>query len=231
MKIWKMIGCLGLLCVIVCGCVILGKPAEVSAQEQPQENNEQPEQAPEEEQPPAENSTTVSKTYSTGLAFRSNGDGTCAVSGVGSCTAACILIPPKSPSGDTVTEILPGAFAGSVVGAIELPATITTLSAASFSGCTRLALVRVAGTSSAFSEYDGVLYSADGTLLVYCPVGRSEREMTLHKNLRRIAAGAFADCPSLSTVYFAGSTAEWHSMIVGDENDALYKATLCFNAT
>ena len=31
MKIWKMVGCLGLLVVIVCGCVILGTPAEVFA--------------------------------------------------------------------------------------------------------------------------------------------------------------------------------------------------------
>ena len=237
MKIWKMVGCLGLLAVIICGCVILGEPAQVAAQggvQEESEQSEQPEQPPAQtpqEEAPTESSATVGKTYSTGLAFRSNGDGTCAVSGVGSCTAACILIPPKSPCGDTVTEILPGAFAGSIVGAIELPATITTLTAASFEGCTRLALVRVASGNPAFSEHDGVLYSADGKLLVYCPVGRSAREMTLHQNLRRIAAGAFAECPSLTAIYFAGSTAEWHAMIVGDDNDALYKATLYFNAT
>lgn len=235
MKIWKMVGCLGLLAVIICGCIILGEPAQVSAQGSvPQENAESEqaqEQMPQETPAPDENSATVGKTYSTGLTFRSNGDGTCAVSGVGSCTAACILIPPKSPAGDTVTEILPGALAGSIVGAIELPATVTTLTAASFEGCTRLALVRVASGSTAFSEQDGVLYSADGSLLIYCPVGRSAREMTLHKSLRRIAAGAFAECPALTDIYFAGSTAEWHAMIVGDDNDALYKATLHFNAT
>ena len=230
MRIWKMVGCLGLLVVIICGCIILGEPAQVSAQSNLPQENEQSEKAPQETPAPTENSATVNKTYSTGLTFRSNGDGTCAVSGVGSCTAACILIPPKSPSGDTVTEILPGALAGSIVGAIELPATITTLTAASFEGCTRLALVRVASGSATFSEHDGVLYNADGSLLVYCPVGRSAKEMTVHQNLRRVAAGAFAECPSLTGVYFAGSTAEWHSMIVGDDNDALYKATLYFNA-
>ena len=178
--------------------------------------------------PPADNTATVNKTYSTGLAFRSNGDGTCAVAGVGSCTAACILIPPKSPSGDTVTEILPHAFAGRVVGAIELPSTITALSAASFAGCDRLALVRVANGNPAFLERDGVLYSADGKTLLYCPAGRSAAELTLHENVRRIAAGAFAACPALSTVHFAGTTAEWHTLIVGDDNNALYNAKLCF---
>ena len=240
MKIWKMIGCLGLLVVIVCGCVMLGKPAEVFAEEPPEENkqnveNKQPQeeqqQQQQQQQQPADNTTTVNKTYSTGLDFRSNGDGTCALSGVGSCTAACILIPPKSPAGDTVTEILPYAFADSVVGAIELPATITVLSAASFARCTRLGYIRVASANVAFSEHDGVLYSADGKTLIYCPVGRSTKELTLHRDVRRIAAGAFADCPALESVYFAGSTAEWHAMIVGDDNDALYKATLSFNAS
>jgi hypothetical protein len=233
MKIWKTIGCLGLLVVIVCGCVILGRPAEVYAEEEPPQaeqngQNEQTEQPSEEATPPTDNTATVNKTYSTGLAFRSNGDGTCAVSGVGSCTAACILIPPKSPAGDTVTEILPYAFAGSVVGAIELPGTVTVLSAASFAGCTRLGFIRVASAGAAFCERDGVLYSADGKTLLYCPVGRSAAELTLHENVRRIAAGAFAECPALERVYFTGTTAEWHSMIVGDDNDALYKAKLHF---
>ena len=232
MKIWKMVACLGLLVVIVCGCVILGQPTEVFAEQPPEENGqsaETPEDGKSEEQtPPADNTATVTKTYSSGLAFRSNGDGTCAVAGVGSCTAACILIPPTSPGGDTVTEILPHAFAGSVVGAIELPSTVTTLSAASFAGCERLALVRVASGNAVFLEQDGVLYSADGKTLLYCPVGRSAAELTLHESLRRIAAGAFAACPALTTVYFAGTTAEWHTLIVGDDNDALYNAKLCF---
>ena len=237
MKIWKMVGCLGLLVVIVCGCVILGTPAEVFAEEQPQES-EQTESGEQNKEPPTtqeststpspDNTTTVNKIYSTGLAFRSNGDGTCAVSGMGSCTAACILIPPKSPNGDTVTEILPHALAGSVVGAIELPASVTTLSAASFAGCERLALIRVASGNTAFCESDGVLYSANGQTLLYCPAGRSARDLTLHKELRRIAAGAFAECPALTNVYFAGSTADWHALVVGDDNNALYQATLHF---
>ncbi len=233
MKIWKMVACLGLLVVIVCGCVILGQPTEVFAEQEEPEGNEQTAEPPaqqenESQTPPADNTATVNKTYSTGLSYRSNGDGTCAVSGVGSCTAACILIPPQSPNGDTVTEILPHAFANSIVGAIELPATVTALSAASFAGCERLAYVRVASGNPAFLEEDGVLYSADGKLLVYCPVGRSTRDLTLHKALRRIAAGAFADCPTLQNVYFSGSTADWHALIVGDDNNALYQATLHF---
>ena len=162
------------------------------------------------------------------MEFYSNGDGTCALAGMGDCTAACVLIPPRSPAGDRVVEILPHAFAGSIVGALEIPTTVQSVSAESFAGCERLAYVRVAAGNEALTESDGVLYSADGSVLIYCPAGRSARELTLHPALRRIAAGAFAACAALDTVRFAGTTAEWHNIIVGDENNALYAARLVF---
>ncbi len=232
MKIWKMAGCLVMLAVIIASCVALGKSAIVSAESADTEKNESASQSPngEDEDTPDTQESTISKAYSEGLSFRSNGDGTCAVAGLGSCTASCILIPPKSPAGDTVTEILPYAFADTIVGAIELPATVTTLTAASFAGCKRLAYVRVDGENPSFVEHDGVLYAAGGGTLVYCPSGRSAGELRLHASLRRIAAGAFAECGNLSTVYFSGSAADWQSLIVGDGNEALYAAALRFNA-
>ena len=238
MKTWKMAGCLVLLCVIICACVVMGKNTEVSAaenetanaqQQQTQQSTEAPEvSAPTDQLGATQGNTTAAKTYSEGLYFRSNGDGSCALAGMGSCTAACVLIPPQSPAGDTVIEILPNAFAGSIVGSVEIPTTVRVLSAASFSGCERLAYVRVAAGNESFLESDGALYTADGSMLIYCPAGRSARSLTLHVNLKRIAAGAFATCHDLDTVYFTGSTAEWHTVIVGDENNALYAARLCF---
>ena len=228
MKIWKMVGSLALLAVIICGCVILGNNAEVSASTPPEQEGEQVQESEKSEEERTEGSVTVSKTYSTGLDFRSNGDGTCAVSGVGSCTSACILIPPTSPAGDTVTAILPYAFAEGIVGAIELPSTVTTLTAESFAGCVRLSYVRVASGNTSFLEYDGVLYTADGTTLLYCPAARSATTLQLHPSLRRIAAGAFSACSELTTVCFNGTTAEWHGVIVGDDNEALYAARMKF---
>ena len=236
MKIWKMLGCLALLCVIICGCVAMGNGTAVdAAQEVPKESTPPPEQTPVEQAPPAlvvpdSGSATVPKTYSEGLRFRSNGDGTCAVAGLGSCTAACILIPPTSPSGDTVVEILPYAFAGSIVGAIEIPTTVSVLSAASFADCTRLAYVQVVAGNDCFLEQDGALYSKDGSVLLYCPPGRSGSSLVLHENLARVAAGAFAACSNLQTITFRGSTSQWQAIIVGDDNEALYAASLKFTA-
>lgn len=48
--------------------------------------------------------------FSTGFAFESNGDGTCTIIGMGTCTDKDIVIPDKSPEGDTVTLIDEYAF-------------------------------------------------------------------------------------------------------------------------
>lgn len=243
MKIWKMLGCLLLLCVIVCGCVVMGKNTAVLAAGQENEGEDAMQNAQSEASPsvpegdggdaPApetQGNVAAGKTYSEGLYFRSNGDGTCALAGLGSCTAACVLIPPQSPAGDKVVEILPYALSGSIVGAVEIPTTVKSVSAASFAGCERLAYVRVAAGNEALLESDGVLYSGDGSTLLYCPTGRSARELLLHPALKRIAAGAFATCAALDTVRFVGTTAEWHGIIIGDENNALYAARLVFGS-
>ena len=233
MKIWKMVGCLSLLVVIICSCIVLATPTEVSAKEESSEEQANTENTPTQEQAQeknnAEQAVTVEKTYSEGLRFRSNGNGTCAVSGLGSCKDSYLLIPPKSPNGDTVTEILAGALASDTVSAVEIPATVTALSADTFAGCTALAHVRVSPNNQNFTVEDGALYSANGQTLLYCPVARGARELSLHKALTHIAAGALAKCPALTTVYFAGSTADWRNIRIGDDNDALYEAAFKFN--
>jgi len=49
-------------------------------------------------------------TESEGLEFESNGDGTCTITGIGTCTDEILVIPAKSPAGDTVTLIAEYAF-------------------------------------------------------------------------------------------------------------------------
>lgn len=229
MKVWKMVGCLALLCVIICGCAVLGRQnASAKAAETPAEDNVENTAATPlaatDNGGAVEGSVTVTPAYSEGLKYRSNGDGTCAVAGLGTCTSACVLIPPTSPAGDRVTEILPYALQDGIIGAVELPASMETVTPASFAGCPRLSYVRVAAGSRFFSEADGVLYSADGTTLVYCPAGMKTTELTLKKGLKRILAGAFGACTGLQTVVFPGTTSEWHSVIVGDDNQPLYTA-------
>lgn len=49
---------------------------------------------------------------SQGFEFESNGDGTCTLTKIGTCSDADIVIPEKSPAGDTVTKIGEYAFYG-----------------------------------------------------------------------------------------------------------------------
>lgn len=49
---------------------------------------------------------------SQGFEFESNGDGTCTLKKIGSCSDKDIVIPEKSPAGDTVTMIAEYAFYG-----------------------------------------------------------------------------------------------------------------------
>lgn len=49
-------------------------------------------------------------TASEGFEFESNGDGTCTLTKIGTCTDSVVVIPEKSPAGDTVTMIAEYAF-------------------------------------------------------------------------------------------------------------------------
>lgn len=49
-------------------------------------------------------------TPSEGFEFESNGDGTCTLTKIGTCTDSVVVIPEKSPAGDTVTMIAEYAF-------------------------------------------------------------------------------------------------------------------------
>ena len=226
MKVLRMLGCLFLLCGIICSCALLARASPTAAEELVSS-----EASAVIIKPTAPSDTVeISPIYSEGLRFRSNGDGTCALAGVGSCSSSLILVPPRSPAGDTVIEILPYALRDSIVTAIEIPTSVRVLSAASFAECPRLAYVHVAKGSSYYSESDGVLYNAEKTTAIYCPVARAESELRLPSNLCRINAGAFAACVGLRTVIFEGSTSRWQSITVGDENDALYAAAFKFES-
>ena len=77
--------------------------------------------------------------YSEGLAFRSLGDGTCLLAGIGSCKDAHLEVPPKSPLGDRVVGVAEYAFSGNAeLLSVHLPKGLATIGAFAFSGCRAL---------------------------------------------------------------------------------------------
>ena len=84
----------------------------------------------------------VAVRYSEGLSFDSNGDGTCSVSGTGTCQDTDLIIPPKSPKGDIVTSIGNHALCEDPgITSIIIPNTVTRIEDYAFHECDNLTKV------------------------------------------------------------------------------------------
>ncbi|MBQ7827799.1 MAG: leucine-rich repeat domain-containing protein, partial [Clostridia bacterium] len=82
--------------------------------------------------------------YSQGLAFTSNGDGTCYVAGIGTCTDTDIVIPPTSPDGDTVTAIGADAFSSkTIITSVTIPESVTSIGNNAFYNCRGLTSITI----------------------------------------------------------------------------------------
>jgi len=62
-----------------------------------------------------------------------------------------------------------------------------------FTGCTSLSDVTVSGRSAYYGIRDGMIYSADGRHLLYCPTSRSG-ELVVPVGTQSVGAGAFIGC-------------------------------------
>ena len=89
------------------------------------------------------------------LAFASNGDGTCCVSGIGNYTGADLVIPLTSPEGDRVTGIKEGAFVGcrSLV-SVAIPNSVTSIGDCAFAKCTNLKTITFLGSEKEWAAVE-----------------------------------------------------------------------------
>ena len=122
-------------------------------------------------------------TTSEGLEFTSNGDGTCYVSGIGTCTDTDIVVPEKSPAGDTVTAIGNGYVSGKYTGfykcskitSVVIPASVTSIGYYAFAGCSSLTSIDIPASVTS------------------------------------IKLGAFSSCSSLTSITVAEGNTVYHS--------------------
>ncbi len=97
--------------------------------------------------------------YSEGLAFESNGDGTCILIDVGDCTDTDVIVPPTALDGDSVVEIDASAFADTDITSITLPKSIESIGRRAFNNCASLTDVYYDGTAA---EWENVYVNATG---------------------------------------------------------------------
>ncbi len=172
---------------------------------------------------------TAAQSPLSGLRFSSNGDGTCLLVGVGSCTEEHIVIPESAPSGERVTAIAARAFyACSTVTAVQIPATVTEIGSLAFAACKNLSYISVSPRNPAYRDIDGVLYTSDERILLQYPPLRAGSSFTLRAGTVEIAEMAFYQCAYLKNVAFTGSAEEWEAIAIGAKNYSLTAAAKTF---
>ena len=100
------------------------------------------------------------------------------------------------PSG--VQRIGFGSFAGTGITTLNLPASVTSFSSATYA-CFDLATITVDPASDAFVSIDGVLYDKQVQTLIRCPSAR-EQAVTIPESVTAIGYAAFIHCTKLTTI-------------------------------
>ncbi len=166
------------------------------------------------------------------LVYQSYGDGNCMVIGIGNCRDRCLVIPTRSPTGETVIAIGSEAFLGcDFLEAVQIPATVKTIGTKAFGNCPRIVHFCVDPNNAAFCAVDGVLYSKDLTALLSYPAGRGCPSAAIPASVTYISAMAFASTMSCQQISYAGDIAAWRKITIGDGNDLLYTLPKQFGAS
>jgi hypothetical protein len=128
---------------------------------------------------------------SVGLAFRSNGDGTCTLTGKGEWTGSELNIPAKSPSGEIVTEIAAQAFdRNSSITKVVIPEGITTIGKQAFNQCTYL-------TEIVYKAVAANDLSKDNQVFKYAGYYSGSIKLIIGKNVTKIPAYMFSPVSSI----------------------------------
>ncbi len=125
---------------------------------------------------------------SDGLEFTSNNDGTCYVSGIGTCKDTDIIIPKTSPTGDKVTAIGEEAFrVENRIEKVEIPNTVTNIGRMAFGYCGKLSSVEIPNSVTTIG--DAAFY--------HC---RSLTSIIIPASVTRIESRTFSGCTSLTSI-------------------------------
>ena len=153
---------------------------------------------------PSDTPTTPNVENATqGLEYIGNGDGTCYVNGIGTCTDTDIVIPSTSPDGDIVTSIGEFAFSEcSDITSVVIGNSVTSICFRAFSYCSNL-------TSAVIGDS---VTSIDESAFSECP---SLTYITIGDGVTSIGDYAFMGCSSL-TSFTVDADNEYYKSIDGN---------------
>ena len=191
---------------------------------------------------------------SKGLLFESLGNGTCLVSGAGTCRDSLIVIPSKSPEGDTVVGIaayafrnctflkgieLPSAvrtigayaFYGSGISTIDIPDSVYSIGEYAFCGCYSLTEIKVSSENTNYADDGGVLMNKSRDSIICYPAGKSDNFYAIPASVREIHTMAFYNCHAIKLIHFAGSGSAFHNILIGAGNEVIESAVITYSAS
>ena len=139
---------------------------------------------------------------SVGLEFVSNGDGTCTLSGIGSCTDKSLNIPAISPAGDKVTEIAAEVFKDNTnITTVIIPDSVTSIGADAFNGCAVIKATVPAPVVGAFrsTDIEEMTIIGKGEIPKAAMQGATKlRVLKMAEGITEIGENAFSGTPLVS---------------------------------
>ncbi len=149
------------------------------------------------------------------LSYTSNGDGTCTLTGLGTCTDMQIEIPKKAMSGDLVTAVGAGAFSGKEIASLSFAedSCVTAIGKGAFENCKSLETVTLPVSLETIGENaflgcerlwsctvptNGSLKTVGKSAFKNCVILAS---FTLPASAESIGESAFFGCRQLVEVY------------------------------
>ena len=165
-----------------------------------------------------------------GLLYQNNGNGTCTIVGIGTCTKTELILPGNSPDGLLVVAISTGAFENCKrIVSIFIPSSIRDIGTGAFVGCSSLSSFEVASTNTDYCSVGSVLFSKDKTELICYPAKRVGSSYLLSTNVTRIAPYAFDGVSLLSKLLYKGSINQFQSINIGTGNSIFNTLPMEFN--
>lgn len=164
------------------------------------------------------------------LEYKSLGNGTCSVAGIGNVSDLYVIIPEKSPSGDIVTTIEAGAFAqNGDITVVQIPSTVFSIGELAFADCESLVHISVDKSNAHFTDVDGVLFDNAQTTLICYPSAKASTSLLLPSSIVKISDMALYGCDSLKLIKYEGTVEQWDSIEIGVKNYGIYTASLSFS--
>lgn len=99
-----------------------------------------------------------------------------------------------------VEKIDGGAFYGTAIKEIEIPASVLTIDDSAFSGCGMIQTINVAIDNQNYSSQNDSLYNKDKTKIIRYPSGKKDTEFEVPSTVKEIGNSCFSSCGNLKKI-------------------------------